>query len=75
MATVRRKLIGHYNYYGITDNAYSMSKYYYAVIHLLLKWLNRRSQRRSYQTKEEFTKMIKSFDLPMPKIKVDVYAI
>ena len=75
MSTVRRKLIGHYNYYGITDNAYSMSKYYYAVIHLLLKWLNRRSQRRSYQTKEEFTTMIKDFDLPIPKIKVDIYAI
>ena len=75
MSTVRRKLIGHYNYYGITDNAYSMSKYYYAVIHLLLKWLNRRSQRRSYQTKEEFTTMIKVFDLPIPKIKVDIYAI
>ena len=53
MATVRRKLIGHYNYYGITDNTISIMKYYYSVIHLLLKWLNRRSQRRSYQTKEE----------------------
>lgn len=75
MATVRRKLIGHYNYYGITDNSYSISKYYYSVIHLLLKWLNRRSQRRSYQTKEEFTTMIKGFDLPIPKIKVNIYAI
>lgn len=75
MSTVRRKLIGHYNYYGITDNTYSLMRYYYSVIHLLLKWLNRRSQRRSYQTKEEFTAMIKSFDLPIPRIKVDIYAI
>ena len=75
MSTVKRKLIGHYNYYGITDNTYSLMRYYYSVIHLLLKWLNRRSQRRSYQTKEAFTAMIKSFDLPIPRIKVDIYAI
>lgn len=75
MDTVRRKLIGHYNYYGITDNSYSIMKYYYSVIHLLLKWLNRRSQRRSYQAKADFTNMIKSFDLPKPRIKVNIYAI
>lgn len=71
MATVRRKLTGHYNYYGITDNSHSISRYYYQVIHLLLKWLNR----RSYQTKAEFTAMINYFELPTPKIKVDIYAI
>ena len=75
MDTARRKLIGHYNYYGITDNSFSIMRYYYEVIHLLLKWLNRRSQRRSYQVKEDFTNMIKSFDLPRPKIKVNIYAI
>ena len=75
MDTVKRKLIGHYNYYGITDNSHSIMNYYYAVIHLLLKWLNRRSQRRSYQRKADFTNMIKSFDLPTPRIKVNIYAI
>lgn len=75
MDTVKRNLIGHYNYYGITDNSHSIRKYYYSVIHLLLKWLNRRSQRRSYQRKEDFTNMIKTFDLPTPRIKVNIYAI
>lgn len=74
MATVRKKLIGHFNYYGITDNTYMIEKYNSAVIHLLIKWLNRRSQKRSYRN-NDFTIMIKFFDLPKPRIKVNIYAI
>lgn len=74
MATVKRKLIGHYNYYGITDNSNGIERYKYEVVKLLIKWLNRRSQKKSYRNKG-FTTMIKYFDLPKPKIKVNIYAI
>lgn len=74
MKTTKKKLIGHYNYYGITDNSYMIEKYYNVTIHLLIKWLNRRSQKKSYRNKG-FTTMIKYFNLPRPKIKVNIYAI
>lgn len=74
MATVKRKLIGHYNYYGITDNSIGLGKYFEQVKKLLFKWLNRRSQRKSY-TSEGFTTMINFFDIPKPEIKVNIYAI
>lgn len=74
IATVKKKLTGHFNYYGITDNSEMITRYRHIVILLLIKWLNRRSQKKSYRNKG-FTTMIKFFDLPQPKIKVNIYAI
>lgn len=45
---LRRKLIGFQNYFGLPDNSRSLSRLYDHVLHSLYKWLNRRSQRRSY---------------------------
>jgi len=42
------KLVGHLNYYAITDNLPMCELYRRAVARLLFKWLNRQSQRRSY---------------------------
>ena len=72
--TTKRKLIGHYNYYGITDNAESLENYYVEVMKLLLIWLNRRGQRKSYNI-NEFNMKISSYGLPKPKIKVNIYDI
>ena len=44
----KAKLQGHLNYYAITDNSPMCSSYRFQVAQLLFKWLNRRSQRRSY---------------------------
>lgn len=74
MVTVKKKIIGHYNYYGITDNSYMINKYFQEVTRLLFKWLNRRSQKKSYDS-VGFNQMLKIFDLPKPKIKVNIYAI
>lgn len=74
MKITNSKLIGHYNYYGITDNTDCIRKYRYAILQLLFKWLNRRSQRRSY-TSEQFNIMIRKYNLQTPKIKVNIYAI
>jgi len=74
METIKRKLIGHYNYYGITDNYKSIQLYEHEILKILYKWLNRRSQKKSY-TSESFNQMINFFNLPKPKIKVNIYAI
>ncbi|WP_429370813.1 group II intron maturase-specific domain-containing protein [Paenibacillus sp. DS2015] len=44
---LNRKLRGYYNYYGLIGNYKSLSKFYMAMMKILYKWLNRRSQRAS----------------------------
>lgn len=68
------KLRGHYQYYGITDNGYSISLFQECTNKLLWKWLNRRSGRKSY-TSEEFTEMLKQHPLLKPKIYVNIYDV
>jgi group II intron reverse transcriptase/maturase len=70
---VRIKLLGHYAYYGITDNLRMIRNYYDIVIRLLFKWLNRRSQRRSF-TYDKFKRYLKHNPLPLPRINVSIFA-
>ena len=74
MATVRRKLTGYYNYYGITDNSRSLEAFYDKCVNILHKWLNRRSQRISF-TRNEFNKILKEYKIPKPNIKVNIYEV
>lgn len=69
-----RSLNGYYNYYCITDNLREVSKYLYQVTKLLFKWLNRRSQKKSY-TWEKFNLLLKRFPLPKPRNKVNIYEL
>ena len=46
--TVNAKLRGHYQYYGVTDNTREVKNFLVQTKWLLYKWLNRRSQKRSY---------------------------
>lgn len=48
MPALKRKLVGFANYFGLPDNSRSLSRLYRHVVHSLYKWLNRRSQRHSY---------------------------
>ena len=48
MKTLNQKLVGHYRYYGMTYNVQMLVKYHYYVVKLLFKWLNRRSNKKSY---------------------------
>jgi len=45
---LRAKLTGHFRYYGISGNFRSMAKYRWECLRLVLKWLNRRSQKKSF---------------------------
>jgi group II intron reverse transcriptase/maturase len=69
--TTRRKLRGHYNYYGVTDNFDGIMRYFEAVKRLLVKWLRRRSQ-RSRLTWEKFNRMLDRYPLPEPRIVHDL---
>jgi hypothetical protein len=48
LTTLKRKLVGFANYYGLPDNNRSLLRFYRQVVRSLYKWLNRRSQRHSY---------------------------
>ena len=59
------KLAGHYNYFGLWTNAPKLRHYYSEALKSLFKWLNRRSQKRSY-TWEAFLHRLVYFPLPVP---------
>jgi RNA-directed DNA polymerase len=61
------KLRGHYNYYGVHTNRPKLNYFYYATTQLLFKWLNRRSQRKSF-TWERFARRLQNHPLPVPPL-------
>lgn len=61
------KLRGHYNYYGMCSNRPKMNHFYYAVTGQLFKWLNRRSQRKSF-TGQRFQRRLRFNPLPTPPV-------
>jgi RNA-directed DNA polymerase len=70
---INQSLTGHYHYYGVTDNAKSLERFRQMVISLLYKWLNRRSQKRSY-TWDTFSKgLLVTFPIVQPKIYVSLF--
>ncbi|WP_010652031.1 group II intron reverse transcriptase/maturase [Oceanobacillus massiliensis] len=72
MDRFRRSLIGYYNYYCITDNSLNVSNFKCRIEELLFKWLNRRSQRKSF-TWDKFRLFLDKYPLPSPRIKVNIY--
>ncbi len=44
----KSRIDGHLNYYAITDNFDSCNQYVYHATRILHKWLNRKSQRKTY---------------------------
>jgi hypothetical protein len=67
----KSKLEGHFNYYAITDNGPRCSAYRHQFERLLFKWLNRRSQRRSY-TWEQFRQALAWVRLPQMRVQHDL---
>lgn len=69
---LKLKLTGHYNYYGVSGNIEQLKIYYQKTKTLAFKWLNRRSDRKSFNW-EEFEKHIKYNPLPKPKLTYAIY--
>ena len=61
------KILGHYAYYGVSDNSRGIGVYYWKVIKMVYKWLNRRSQKSSMNWKG-FQRYLERYPLPKPKI-------
>ena len=73
-ATLSRKLLGLYNYFGVNGNLRSLSQMLKEVERLWLRWLRRRSQRGRRLTWERIKAYLKRFPLPPPRIAVQIWA-
>jgi group II intron reverse transcriptase/maturase len=67
MEKAAAKLAGHIRYYGVSHNFASVSKFVMRVKRILFKWLNRRSQRKSF-TWEKFSTYLDRIKFPVAKI-------
>jgi len=72
--TLQAKLRGHYQYYGISGNSRAIERYHYMTKRLVYKWLNRRSQKASFNW-EGFAKYLKRYPLPEPRIVHHLYTL
>ena len=66
-------LTGYLHYYGITDNSERITAFRYNVMKSLFYWLNRRSQKKSYNWVEFLNMIDNSYPLVRPRIYVSVY--
>ena len=64
---LNRKLRGYYNYYGVHGNAVGLQQFHSRAMEILFKWLNRRSQRRSFNW-QGFNHLLAHFNVRPPRI-------
>ncbi len=67
LRTLSKKLLGHWNYYGVYYNSDSLWEFYRQACRVVFKELNRRSQRRSYSW-DRFKAMLARYAIPKPRI-------
>jgi group II intron reverse transcriptase/maturase len=65
--TFSSKIRGHIQYYGVSHNFESMKMYVFEAKRIFFKWINRRSQKKSFNWKK-FDQYVEAF--PLPKIKI-----
>ena len=70
--TLKAKLTGHYNYFGISGNYRCLMQFYKSIFNLTFKWINRRSQKKS-MTFEQYVNYLQHNPLPTPRICYALY--
>jgi group II intron reverse transcriptase/maturase len=68
------KLRGHYQYYGVSSNIQSLNAHYHWTQRLAFKWLNRRSQKQSFNW-AAFSRYLVHYPLPPPALAFNLYDI
>jgi RNA-directed DNA polymerase len=62
-----RKLLGHYEYYGITGNFEALARFFHQVKQVWRKWLHRRSF-HARMTWQRMGPLLRQYSLPQPRI-------
>jgi RNA-directed DNA polymerase len=71
---LQAKLRGHYQYYGVSGNMPYLEKFYTLTERMVMKWLNRRRQRKSFNW-ERFREYREHYPLPKPRIVHNFYTL
>jgi group II intron reverse transcriptase/maturase len=71
-AVLTRRLVGHFNYFGVNGNYGSLACLALATRRAWFKWLCRRSQRRRLNW-ERFRRLLERYPLPRPRITVRIW--
>lgn len=71
-ATLTRKLVGHFNYFGVNGNLRSLARLLEQSRRVWRAWLGRRSQRGAMSW-ARFRAMLGEFPLPTPRIRVQIW--
>lgn len=69
---LQMKLRGHYQYYGVSGNFESIKDFHQLSRRLIFKWLNRRSQKKSWNW-QQFSTFVQKYQLPQPKLHYAFY--
>jgi hypothetical protein len=65
MKTLASEYRGSWNYYGVRGNSGSLEQFFQQTRWILFKWLNRRSQKKSYKA-PGFERLLRRFQIPRP---------
>jgi RNA-directed DNA polymerase len=65
---LKRKLLGHFGYFGITGNYQALHNFSVRVVGAWRKWLSRRSQ-RAWISVEKMKRLLERYPLPQPRIR------
>ena len=65
------KLIGHYNYYGVTGNYLSLKRFFETARRIWHKWLARRNQKGMTWTR--YIRILEGYPLPKPRVTQSIY--
>jgi group II intron reverse transcriptase/maturase len=71
---LKAKLLGHYQYYGVSGNMRGIARFYHRALRMVLKWLNRRSQCKSFAW-DGFIAYLGHYPLPRPRIVHSLYTL
>lgn len=72
--TLNRKLQGHYQYYGVSDNWPWLLTYREAALRMALRWLRRRSQRGKMRYTTFYTTYIARHPVARPRRLVNLFS-
>lgn len=68
------KLVGHYRYYGITDNSIMIGDFYHHIRKMLFKWFCRWSQKTGMNW-DKFQCHLSRYPIPRGRIMVNIYDV
>lgn len=65
---LNRKLIGHYNYYGLRSNERSLGSFFQFTVECAYKWLNRRGGKKSSFNWDQFRVALEKLGIARPRV-------